>query len=208
MQFVHAFMRVLVFVLHPTSCPRLGLSSSTTWWRKSRRRRKRGRGEGGQGGGCEGIRQPVPSLPSSPRLALCDLITRPLVGTAALMLPGPANKFAFPSSKGKTATPMGRMRSTAHYVCIIYVCMQMWRRARKWLGCSPVTYRWSSGGRYPVSRGATKAHFHCSVLLNKMLENRKQFKHNFPVWSEVWIDFILTERHQKMLIYTVHFQIY
>lgn len=65
----------------------------TTWWRKSI--------GGGQGGGCEGIRQPVPSLPSSPRLALCDLITRPLAGTAALMLPEPANKFAFPSSKGK-----------------------------------------------------------------------------------------------------------
>ena len=149
MQFVHAFMRVLVFVLHPTSCPRLGLSSSTTWWRKSRRRRrKRWRGgEGGQGGGCEGIRQPVPSLPSSPGLTLCDLITRPLVGTAALMLPGPANKFAFPSSKGKTATPVGRMRSTAHYVCIIYARMQMRRHAWKWLGCSPVTHRWSSGGR-------------------------------------------------------------
>lgn len=31
MQFVHVFMRVLVFVLHPTSCPGLRLSSSTTW---------------------------------------------------------------------------------------------------------------------------------------------------------------------------------
>lgn len=78
---------VLVFVLHPTSCPRLRLSSSTTWW-----------GRVG-GGGCEGIRQLVPSLPGSQRLTLCDLITRPLVGTATLMLPGPTNQFA--SSKGK-----------------------------------------------------------------------------------------------------------
>jgi len=72
-------MRVLVFVLHPTSCPGLGLSSRTTWWWKSRRKRRRRRE------GCEGIRQPVPSLPGSPRLALCDLITWPLADTVALI---------------------------------------------------------------------------------------------------------------------------
>lgn len=86
MQFVHACECVLVFVLHPTSCPERRLSSSTTWW-----------GRVG-GGGCEGIHQPVPSLPGSQRLTPCDLITRPLAGTAAL-LPGPTNQFA--SSKGK-----------------------------------------------------------------------------------------------------------
>lgn len=84
---MHACECVLVFVLHPTSCPGLRLSSSTTWWGKV------------GGGGCEGIHQPVPSLPGSQRLSLCDLITRPLAGTAALMLPGPTNQFA--SSKGK-----------------------------------------------------------------------------------------------------------
>lgn len=53
------------------------------------------------GGGCEGIHQPVPSLPGSQRLSLLDLITRPLAGKAALILPVPANQFAFPSSRGK-----------------------------------------------------------------------------------------------------------
>jgi len=56
---------------------------------------------GHRGRECEGIHQPVPSLPGSLRLALCDLITEPLAGKAALILPGPANRFAFPSSKGQ-----------------------------------------------------------------------------------------------------------
>lgn len=86
MWFVHACERVLVFVLHPASCPGLSLRSSTTWW---------GRVGGGR---CEGIRQPVPSLPSSQRLTPCDLITWPLAATASLMLPAPTNHFA--SSKG------------------------------------------------------------------------------------------------------------
>lgn len=118
MQFLHACECVLVFLPHPTSCPGLRLSSSTTWWRK-RRRRKRTR---------RGVKASV-SLSlhyPAPWDTLCVIKSHGhLRGTAALMLPGSANQFAFPSSKRKTATPVDRMHSTANYVSVIYALMQM-----------------------------------------------------------------------------------
>lgn len=103
MPFVHACVRVYGTVLLPTSCPSLGLNSSTgLCWRSGRSsRRRRGRGGGALGGGCEGILQSVPSFTGSLAPSPCDIITWPPAGTRALMLPGPVNKFALLSSEGK-----------------------------------------------------------------------------------------------------------
>lgn len=57
-------MRVSVIALLPTSCPSLGLSSSTDRCWRSRRSSRR-RGGGARGGGCEGILQSVPSFTGS-----------------------------------------------------------------------------------------------------------------------------------------------
>lgn len=78
------------------------------------------------GGGCEGIHWPLPSLPGCLRLALCNLITQPLAGTAALMLPGPV---CFSFIKRKTATPAQRLCSTAHCILIITAALMslMWK---------------------------------------------------------------------------------
>lgn len=66
--FVHACVRVSVTALLPTSCPSLGLNSSTgRGWKSGRRSRRRG-GGGGERGGTrrwEGILQSVPSFTDS-----------------------------------------------------------------------------------------------------------------------------------------------
>ena len=84
---------------------------------------------GEAGGGCEGIRQAVPSLAGSLRPAQCEIITRPLKRTPALTSPGAANKFTALSSEEKQPNLWDR----ASHVCDI--CM---RRSEETLGVNLV----------------------------------------------------------------------
>lgn len=112
----------MVFVLLPTSCPSLGLNSSTTWWKRSRRRSRRGKDVGVKA--CISLSLHYAASWDSP----CDIITWPHAGTLALMLPGAANKFASLSSKGKQ--PHLWIRPTQlHNMCNI--CRHVNREAHK-----------------------------------------------------------------------------